>query len=68
MMIADDDRMEWNHEYEIRLGMMGLCPNDIPTAEQHDHAVATADAHIAALKLANRDDAIAPLIAMIESL
>lgn len=68
MMIADDDRMEWNHEYELRLGMMGLGPNDMPTAEQHNHAVATADAHIAALKLANRDDAITPLMAMKESL
>lgn len=55
-MNADDDRMEWNHEYELRLGMMGLGPNDMPSAEQHNHAVATADAHIVALKIANPDD------------
>jgi hypothetical protein len=48
--------------------MMGLGPNDMPTDAQHNHAVATADAHIAAIKRANRDDAIAPLLALREGL
>jgi hypothetical protein len=67
-MNVDDYNAEHRHEYETRLGMMGLSANDMPTAEQHNHAVATADAHIAALKIANRDDAIAPLLALKESL
>ena len=67
-MNADDYNAEHRHEYELRLGMMGLGPNDMPTAEQHNHAVATADAHIAALKLANRDDAIAGLLELRDNL
>ena len=59
---------EHRHEYDLRLGMIGLGPNDTPSAEQHNHAVATADAHIEALKKENRDDAIAPLLALKESL
>jgi hypothetical protein len=55
-MIADDYNAEHRNEYELRLGMMGLGPFDMPTYEQHDHAVAAPDAHIAALKLAKRQE------------
>jgi hypothetical protein len=67
-MTADDYNAEHQHEYELRLGMMGLGPNDMPTAEQHNHAVATADAHIAALKKENRDEALSPLLSLRDSL
>ena len=67
-MTSADYKAEHKVEYETRLGMIGLGPNDTPTMDQHNHAVATADAHIEALKKENLDDAIAPLLAMRESL
>ena len=67
-MTSSDYKLEHKVEYETRLGMMGLGPDDTPTAEQHNHAVATADSHIAALKKENRDGAINSLLEFRNSL
>jgi hypothetical protein len=68
MMNADDYNAEHRHEYELRLGMMGLGPNDMPTTDQHYHAVATADAHIEALKKEDRDGVISELLELRDNL
>lgn len=67
-MTSDQYRAERRHIYETRLGIFGLGPADNPTADQHNLAVAEADAHIQALKRENREGAIAPLLALRESL
>jgi hypothetical protein len=67
-MTTTDYKIEHRHEYELALGLMGLEPKDTPTDEQHNSAVARADAHIAALKRENREDAIQPLLKLTESL
>lgn len=67
-MTSDYYKIEHRHEYDLALGLMGLEPADNPTSEQHNSAVARADAHIAALKRENREGAIAPLLALRQSL
>lgn len=67
-MTSAEYRIEHRHIYETRLGMMGLDATMTPTAEQHNLAVAEADAHIAALKAQERGEAITPLLALRDSL
>jgi hypothetical protein len=50
------------------LGILGLGPNDYPTADQHNLAVAEAEDHISALKLQESKDAISPLLQLRDSL
>ena len=54
-MTTDYDS-EFQHEYQLRLGMMGLGPEDSPNAEQRQHAFDTANAHIEALKIEDQSD------------
>lgn len=67
-MTTTDYKLEHRHEYELRLGMMGLGPSDNPPDWAHNHAVATADAHIAALKAEERKGAISGLLELRDSL
>jgi hypothetical protein len=67
-LTAFEYQTERRHIYETRLGMFGLGPNDNPTADQHNMAVAEADGHIAALKQQERLDSIADLRKLKESL
>ena len=52
--------------YQERLALLGFF--DAPPDWTHNLAVTEADAHIAALKCENRDDAIAPLLRLRDSL
>lgn len=67
-MTKSEKNAEHRHIYETRLGILGLEAKDTPTAEQHNLAVAEADKHMADLKLQQTQDALAPLIALRESL
>lgn len=58
-MTPTEYKAEHRLTYDTRLAILGCYGT--PTAEQHNMAVAEADAHIAALRKANRDDAIQPL-------
>jgi hypothetical protein len=67
-MTSSDYQIEHRHEYDTRLGMMGLEPADNPNADQHNMVVAAADAHIAALKAENRKGAIKGLLELRDNL
>lgn len=49
-MTSSDHAIEHRHEYETRLGMMGLTAADTATPDQDAQARAAADAHVAELK------------------
>lgn len=67
-MTPEEYRAEHRLEYETRLGMMGLEPNHNPSFEQHNAAIAIADAHITAIKRAERQTAIGPLLDLRDAL
>lgn len=67
-MTSSEYRIEHRHEYLLALALMGLAPQDTPSADQHNAAVERADAHIAALKAQERGEAITPLLALRDSL
>jgi hypothetical protein len=54
--MTPDHDLEWEHEYQTRLGMAGLSAGDVPTPEQDAQARAAADAHVAAIQQQERDD------------
>lgn len=54
--ITQEYPIEHRHEYETRLGMMGLTAADTATPDQDAMARAAADAHVAALKKQEQED------------
>ena len=67
-MTPSEYRAEHQHIYQTRLGILGVADNRAPTADQNNLAARESDEHIAALKRANRQNAIAPLLELRDSL
>lgn len=59
-------RLEHRHIYDTRLGIREVY--GVPSAEQHNEAVAEADAHIDALKQTERADSLQALLDIRDSL
>ena len=67
-MNLQEYKIEHEHVYSTRLGILGLGPADNPTASQHNMAVAEADEHIAALKREEHKGAIRGLLDLRDTL
>ena len=67
-MNLQEYKIEHEHVYSTRLGILGLGPADNPTASQHNMAVAEADEHISALKREEHKGAIRGLLDLRDTL
>ena len=67
-MNLEEYKIEHEHTYATRLGILGLGPADNPTSAQHNMAVIEADEHVAALKREEHKGAIRGLLDLRDAL